>query len=740
MKTLRGAKRRAADSPATEMLSEFQMPLIAILDDQETNRRIFERLASSIEEGVSIRCFADPGLALAAFEGGVVPDLIVTDFKMPVMDGAAFIRALRSLPGFSEIPVIVITVYEERSFRMRALEAGATDFLQSPVDHQEFTTRARNLLKLRMQQLLLESRARNLAVELATSEESRAAVLRDSSERLAQVIDTVPAMVSACDGNGNILFVNALVGAFLDRDPAGLVGRSSDTLVDPELAGPNRMLDRKVFRSGQPLQSFERELTGASGEKRVFLTTKSPLRDSNDIVVGVVTSALDITDRKRAEQHLLHVARHDALTNLPNRNFLLDRLRREVARARRGDRAFALHFVDIDEFKSINELLGHDAGDAFLKEVAHRLRGLVEADDMVARVGGDQFAMLQTISQGGISAIQFAEQVMEAVAQPFISEGKRFCCTVSIGTTLHPADGTDVNRLVKNAELAMYQAKETGGSQVRFFETNMAERMRNNAVLDGKLRSAIQERQFALYFQPQISSATGCVVGAEALLRWNHPENGLLTPGAFLSRAEENGLIVPINEWVLLEACREAKSWQRMGLRDLRISVNLSPVQFRRVNVAQLVERALAVSQLEPRYLDLEITENIVIENTETVVAALRQIARLGVSISIDDFGTGYSSLNYIRQFPIDRIKIDQCFVRNMVEDPSDHAIVRTVANLGHSLGLTVVAEGVETAAQAELLKVDGCDVMQGYLYGRPMPSAQFVAFLQSGRRAEVEA
>jgi diguanylate cyclase (GGDEF)-like protein/PAS domain S-box-containing protein len=717
----------AADLPAVDMISESRMPLIAILDDQETNRRIFERLASSIEDAVVIRVFADPESAIAAFKAGLVPDLIVTDFKMPVMDGAGFIRAVRALHGFSEIPVIVITVYEERSFRMRALEAGATDFLQSPIDHQEFITRARNLLKLRKQQLLLESRARYLAVELASSEQSRQAVLRDSSERLAQVIDTVPAMVSACDPEGRILFVNAFVGEFMARDPASLVGKSSDLLVDAEIAGPNRMLDRKVILSGQPLQSFEREMTSALGDKRVFLTTKSPLRDSSETIVGVVTSALDITERKRAEEHLLHVARHDALTNLPNRNFLLDRLRREVARARRGDRSFALHFIDIDEFKSINELLGHDAGDEFLKEVSRRLQNLAGPDDMVARLGGDEFAMLQSIGSGDPDATTRARQVIEALGQPFSSEGKRFSCGASIGITAHPVDGTDVSKLVKNAELAMYQAKENGGNQFRFFETNMAERMRNNAILDGKLRTAIDEGQFVIYYQPLVSAASGTVIGAEALLRWQHPEQGLVTPGSFLPRAEENGLIVPINEWVLTEACREARNWQRLGLSGLRISVNLSPVQFRRINVTDLIMRSLAAAELDPGFLEIEITENIVIENTASVVSALKQIGALGVGISIDDFGTGYSSLNYIKQFPIDRIKIDQCFVRNMVEDPSDHAIVRTVANLGHSLGLTVVAEGVETEAQATLLKVDGCDVMQGYLFGRPMPAAQFI-------------
>lgn len=710
------------------------MPLIAILDDQETNRRIFERLASSIEDDMVIRVFGDPSVALAEFSSGLLPDLIVTDYKMPVMDGEGFIRNLRCLPGFSEIPVIVITVYEERSFRMRALEAGATDFLQSPVDHQEFVTRARNLLKLRKQQLLLESRAEVLAQELASSEESREAALRDSSERLAQVIDTVPAMVSASDLGGKVLFANQLVGDFFGCDPAELVGRSSDVLVDADLAQPNRLLDRKVVRSGKAVASFERELTAASGEKRVFLTTKSPLRDSSDAIIGVVTSALDITDRKRAEEHLLHALQHDSVTNLPNRNYLQDRLRREVARARRGDRSFALHFIDVDEFKSINELFGHDAGDAFLREVAGRLQAIAGPEDMVARVGADDFCFVQADSGQLEHATELADKIIATIGQPFRFADNDVVCGASIGITLYPIDATDSEKLVQNAELALKQAKARGGNQYRLFETNMTERNRNHAALDSRLRLAIERREFVLYYQPQVSAATGQIIGAEALLRWNSPDNGLVAPGEFLPRAEENGMIVPINEWVLMEACREAKSWQRLGLGPLKMGVNLSPVQFQRVNVAALVVKALSAHDLDPHLLDLEITENIVLEDSESVVSALNQIAELGVSISVDDFGTGYSSLNYIKQFPLDRIKIDQCFVRNMVENPSDRTIVRTVANLGHSLGLTVVAEGVETEAQAELLRADGCDVMQGYFYGKPMPAQDFLKVVSAGR------
>ena len=708
------------------------MSLIVILDDQVTNRKIFERLAESIDDDVVVRAFGDPREALAWLAGGDVPDLVVTDYKMPHLDGAEFIQRFRAMPGLAEIPVIVITVYEERRFRLKALEAGATDFLQSPVDHHEFRTRARNLLKLRRQQLILESRAKDLASELAHSERSRAAALRDSSERLGQVIDTVPAMVSASDRDGSILFVNAFHTTFAGRDPAGLIGGSTDLLHGEDQGARNRALDRKVLETEQPLPAFEQELTSAAGVRHTFLTTKSPLRDGDNRVVGVLTSSLDITERKRAEAHLLKMAHHDTLTGLPNRSALYDRLRREIARSRRGDRNFALHFIDLDGFKSVNDLLGHSSGDKLLKVVAQRLSGVVRDAGCVARIGGDEFAVLQTDVTRPEDVVELAERVIRLVAEPIVHGSRRLALGASIGIALHPTDGSDVNELLKNADLAMYRAKSEGGNQYRFYVSDMNSRMRHAALLDAGLRTAIARRQFVLYYQPQIEVASGRVVGAEALLRWNHPERGIVAPGEFLARAEENGLIVPINDWVLREACREAASWHRRGMPPMRVAVNLSPIQFRRCNVPLLVIQSLADSGLAPAFLDLEITESIVMDDDANVASQLQQLSDLGVGLSIDDFGTGYSSFQYLKRFPIDRLKIDQCFVRNVVQDPSDGAIVRAIISLGHSLELTVVAEGVETPEQIALLTAEGCDELQGYHYGRPMPAEQFVEFVRA--------
>jgi diguanylate cyclase (GGDEF)-like protein/PAS domain S-box-containing protein len=697
------------------------MSVIVILDDRATNRKIFAKLAASIETGAEVHSFGDPADTLLWCETHT-PDLVVTDYKMPSMDGAEFIRRFRSHRQLAEIPIIVITVYEEREFRLQALQAGATDFLHSPVDHQEFITRARNLLKLRHQQLLLENRAAGLERKLEHSEDA----LRDSSERLAQVIDTVPAMISAADKDGRFLFVNAYQSSIAALDPTAVVGKDVTQVFGEDHGARSRALDRKVFRTGKPLPSYEEEIVDSSGIKRVFLTTKSPLRDHTNTVIGVLTSSLDITEHKRAEDHLLYMAQHDSLTGLPNRTLLSDLLRRELVLARRGDRPFALHRIDLDAFKNVNDALGHGVGDQFLKGIAERLRLSIKEGDAVARLGGDEFVVLQTNATHE-EAEQFARQLVARISQPFTFADERVEVTVSVGVAVHPRDGMDPQELLKSADLAMYQAKDDGGNQFRFCAVDMNSRAREALALDSRLREAVSQNQFVLHYQPQIDLRTRRIIGAEALVRWQMPERGLVSPAEFLPRAEKTGLILPINEWVLREACREAASWQRQGLPPLRVGVNLSSVQFRKQSVPLLVARVLADTGLDPRRLDLELTESMLLEQTDAVVRDLQQLRELGVGISIDDFGTRYSSLTYVKHFPIDRLKIDQSFVRDLGSNPHDAAIVRAIVSLGHSLELEVVAEGVESAEQVALLHAEGCDEVQGYFFGKPMPAAEFV-------------
>lgn len=706
------------------------MALVVIVDDRITNRNIFAKLAASIEAGVAVRSFGAPVEALEWLAANT-PDLVITDYKMPELDGAEFTRRFRMLDGCEDVPVVVLTVYEERSFRLNALEAGATDFLQSPVDHHEFLTRARNLLKMRRQQLLIASRALSLERELRSSERDHEKALRDSSERLAQVIDTVPALISATDRSGRCIFVNAYQAAIKGVEPPELLGRTAVEMFGPEQGGRSASLDRLICESGAALPSYEEEFVTRSGERRHFLTTKSPLRDGSGEIVAVLTTALDITERKRAEGHLRHLAHHDALTDLPNRALLQDRVRHEIAHARRTDSKFALHLFDLDRFKAINDVLGHHVGDRLLKAVADRLRGTLRETDAVARLGGDEFAILQTNVAHVDDSKELARRVRASLAAPFVFDGEEVTTSASIGIALFPDSAFDFEELLKRADIAMYRAKADGRDGFRVFEADMDTTARAITVLESDLRRALARGEFVLHFQPQVDLESGRILGAEALIRWRRENGDLVPPGDFLPSAEETGLIIPINEWVLNHACEQAAAWRKAGLPPLRVAVNLSAVQFRKQDVQKVVMDAIAASGLEPSLLELELTETILLQDTDLVVAQIKALQQHGVTFSIDDFGTGYSSLAYVKNFPVNRLKIDKSFVHNLKADANDAAIVRAIINLGHSLGLDVVAEGVETAAQVAHLRAEGCDEVQGYYFGRPMPADDFVALVR---------
>jgi len=709
------------------------MNTIVIVDDQPINRSIYAKIAASVGDDVRVETYADPREALAAIVINP-PDLVVTDYKMPHMNGATFIRHIRAEPSLADIPVIVITVFEEKSYRFRALDAGATDFLLSPVDHREFVTRARNLLRLRKQQLLLADRAQSLEQKLHHSELSLQQAVRDSSERLAQVIDAVPALISATDREGRFLFINDFQAQLIGADPAAVPGRDVAEILGEEEGARSKALDRLVIQSGKPIHSFEEELTDLSGAKRIFETTKSPLKNAADETIGVVTSSLDITDRKSAEKHLRFMAHHDSLTGLPNRAYLTERMRQEIARARRGDRHFALHIIDLDGFKGVNDVLGHAVGDTFLTAVAKRLQSMKRSGFVVARLGGDEFAILQTGLPTSEAAACYAEEVAQVLRRPFIIGEENAVTTASIGIAIHPTDGTDIEDLLRHADLAMYKAKSEGGNQHRFYAADMNLRASLAAALDADMRRAIEREEFVLHYQPQVRLETNEVVGVEALIRWRKPGGNLLPPSSFLPRAEQNGMIVAINEWVLRTACRQAATWRRSGLDNIRVSVNLSPVQFQRQSLPLLVMQVLKETGLEASSLELELTENILMQDIDQVVIQLQQLRELGVQISIDDFGTGFSSLNYVKRLPVDRLKIDQSFVRDLPSDPSDRAIVVAIVNLAHSLDMDVVAEGVETAEQLQIVRDVGCDEVQGFFFGQPMTSGHFESFMMPRR------
>jgi diguanylate cyclase (GGDEF)-like protein/PAS domain S-box-containing protein len=696
------------------------MARIAVIDDRVTNRNILTRLAASVEEGLAVDAFPSALTALASFDDGLVPDLIVTDFNMPEMDGASFVRALRSRAALAEVPIIVVTVYEDREFRYRALEAGATDFLLSPVDHLEFRARARNLLTLHRQQLLLAERAADLERALETRERG------DAGDRLQRVLDAMPAAVSIVDAHGRVRLVNSAYERLLGVERATVLGRPLAESHGEDYALQSGVLDDKVLETGRPLAcpTYETLVTPA-GATRWLLTGKAPLGQDAGWAREVLTVALDVTELRRAEASAPAPLQEDPLTGLPTAEHFRTRFEHELARARRQHETLALVHLDLDRFKGINDAFGKDFGSELLRAVALRLKARLSPGELMARAESDEFWVLQTGIKRPDDAAELARRLGEAFAQPFVIRAREVHLSASLGITVAPADGRAVETLLKNAELAMYRAKKAGRDAYRFFAAEMNVAARRAVTLERELRQALAAEQFVVHYQPQLDLRTGRIVGAEALVRWNHPHRGLVAPGEFIGLAEDIGLIAPLTNWVLRSACRQQRQWLDRGVGGLQMAVNLSPVQFRERGVEHLVERVLAESGLPAQALDLELTENAVIENSQTAISSLRHLHQLGVSLSIDDFGTGYSSLSYIKRLPVQRLKIDRSFVQNLEHNANDEVIVRAIVNLGHSLGLRVIAEGVETEGQLARLRAFDCDEAQGHLISPPVAAEQ---------------
>ena len=436
-------------------------------------------------------------------------------------------------------------------------------------------------------------------------------------------------------------------------------------------------------------------------------------------------------ERLTQDERIRHQAFHDALTSLPNRASFTEHLEEAVRRAKRTHWQLALMFLDVDQFKRVNDSLGHDAGDQLLRVLAARIRARVRETDLLFRMGGDEFTVILEDVRGPEEAAMVAQRVIEATREPLQLGHHELAVSVSIGIALFPRDDAGGERLVKSADTAMYRAKELGRNRFAFFAPEMNERVESQLLMEAALRRALKHGEFRLHYQPRISAATGRAVGVEALLRWAHPQWGVVEPARFIPSLEESGLIVPVGEWVLGEACRQAAAWRDAGLAPLRISVNLSSRQFRSETLAAAVAQALRASGLAPEFLELELTESLLMENTDQAMTVMGSLKALGVAISIDDFGTGYSSLGYLKRFPIDSLKIDRSFVRDLATSPKDAAIIDAIAALARSLGIGLVAEGVEDAHQAEYLRERNCTELQGYLFGQPVPPEAVAEFLR---------
>jgi len=441
-------------------------------------------------------------------------------------------------------------------------------------------------------------------------------------------------------------------------------------------------------------------------------------------------------ERKRYQVQLEHQANYDSLTGLPNRTLLHDRLKQAVY-AQRTPRNIAVVFMDLDHFKFVNDSLGHSIGDKLLKAMGERLRAALREGDTVGRVGGDEFVLILADQNNEEVIFRAMQRITAKVAEPILIEGQELYVTCSAGISLYPQDGPDVDTLLKNADAAMYRAKEHGRSNFQFFTTEMNERVNERLALEGALRRALERQELLLHYQQKVDLRSGAIIGAEALVRWMHPEWGLVRPARFISLAEETGLIVPLGEWVLREACRQARAWLDQGLEPGVVSVNLSARQFRQQDLVRMVSRILEETGLDPAHLEMELTESMVMHNVESAIATLQGLKSLGLRLSVDDFGTGYSSLSYLKDLPIDALKIDRSFVRDIGggAEAGEGVLAQAIISLGHNLHLKVVAEGVETDAQVRFLKRHGCDEVQGFLYGEPVAPEAYARLLPSAGR-----
>ena len=586
----------------------------------------------------------------------------------------------------------------------------------------------------------IESVARQFNRMLDVRAEAEEA-LRASEERLHGIVHMAAEAIVVVDEHFKIALFNPAAESVFACSAAEAMGSGIERFI-PEQARVSK--DDQVICTGGAgvLQATGRvELLGlrADGTQVPLEISVSRISHSGQPLYSVVLS--DISARKRDEERLNTLANYDALTALPNRTLFHQRLRRSLVHAQRFNEALAVLFIDLDRFKNVNDSLGHDAGDRVLRAVAERLKASLREVDTLARLGGDEFAVLieQVTDVRMVGSV--ARKLLKAVAELLVLDGQEYQITASIGISTFPADGSDGTTLLKNADIAMYRAKEQGKNNSQFYAAAMNAHSRERLSLETGMRHALERGEFLLHYQPKVDIASGRITGMEALLRWMRPGLGMVSPAEFIPLAEETGLIVPIGAWVLKAACECVRAWQQTGVPPLRVAVNLSARQFAQANLVSDVARILDASGLAPSSLELEITESMVMNDPERAIQTLRQLKLMGIALAIDDFGTGYSSLGYLKRFPIDNIKIDRSFIKDIPGNNDDAIITRTIIDMTHNLRLKAIAEGVETEAQLDFLRQHGCDEMQGYYFSRPLAEEAFLALVRSqDEKAELAA
>jgi diguanylate cyclase (GGDEF)-like protein/PAS domain S-box-containing protein len=643
------------------------------------------------------------------------PDLILSDFSLPQFDGLSALAAARN--KYPEIPFIFVsgTIGEEHAIEV--LSHGVTDYV----------------LKHRIGRLVpAVMRALRETEERVEREKAQNEVLR-LLKRNELILQCAGDGILGVDLKGTIIFINPMATQLLGYAMSGLVGKPVQFLLKQNNTNVNRetavrSLQFAFFKGSGNQETFWRN----DGTSFPAEYTGTPIIE-DEKMIGTVITFRDITERLRNEEQLVYLAHYDPLSGLPNRNLLYERLMQAIANAKKLSNQFALIYLDIDRFKLINDSLGHNIGDFLLRNIAERLKTCLKTDDTLARPGGDEFIFVRSNINDESELTEFINEIFDTITSPVMLDGHQLCISASIGISLFPQHGEDGSTLLKNAEVAMYGAKKLGLRHQIYnhaMNTSTVERL----TLESSLRRAMEQQELLFQYQPQVALASGKIVGAEALLRWQPAGQQIIPPTDFIGLAEETGIIIPWVEWLIQRACAQAKIWQSANL-PIRVAVNVSARQFMQRNIVSLVEAALNESKLDPRYLELELTESAFMYDPDEVAELLYRLKDLGVYLAIDDFGTGYSNLSYLHRYPVDVIKIDQSFIKSIQPGNDEPALVKAIIALAHSLNLEVVAEGVETEHQIEVLHNLSCNIVQGFLFSGPVAAEQFSAMLEADKR-----
>ncbi|MCP5059844.1 MAG: EAL domain-containing protein [bacterium] len=691
-------------------------PRVLVVDDDSSVRRTLERALD--RDGLEALITSDGEAALRTFEESS-PQLVLLDVQMPGMSGFEVCEALRTRPNGSEIPIVMMTGMEDAQAIQHAYDAGATDFVTKPIQWLVLSHRLRYLLRA--------------STNLHRLRETQERVV--SAQRLAQVGSWELELESGHFSGTDMLW--EIYG--VERPDAASGLKTLSRMVHPGDRDHVRRAVQNSCQQSSPVR-FDHRMRRADGSERVLHCQVQMNFDPDGTPARLEGIAQDLTERKRTEEQVRFLSSHDALTSLGNRRLFRERLDLAIRQAGQSGWKAGVLYLDLDHFKRINETLGHSIGDSLLAEVANRLVMSVRGADLVtradrsgetgdsaiSRLGGDEFSILLPRVRDVQSLAAVARRILDALAAPFSLAGHDVVVGGSVGITVYPNDGEDPETLLRNADTAMYAAKEQGRNTYQFYAESMNELSLRRLILEGKLRRALEESQFELYYQPKVDLASGNIVGVEALLRWHEPELGMVGPADFIPVAEEMGLITSLGDWVLQAACKQAADWARRGICTAPIAINLSPEQFRKPGLAHRIAEIVREAGISPEALDLEITEGVVLHDADLVIRELEEIRALGMRVALDDFGTGYSSLSYLRRLPVDTLKIDRMFIKDIENEPEDAALTRGIIALGRALGLHSVAEGVENEAQRAQLADWKCDQMQGYLFSKPLPVAEF--------------